>query len=54
MAESTSEYCKKGSTVGIKARLAMKRYQYNDEKYFTYPEIIAEKVTFINLNKNDN
>ncbi|QVK20348.1 single-stranded DNA-binding protein [Mycoplasmatota bacterium] len=54
IAESTSEYCKKGSTVGIKARLAMKKYKYDDEKYFTYPEIIAEKVTFINLNKNDN
>ena len=52
IAESTFEYCKKGSTVGIKARLAMKKFHYGDEKYFTYPEIIAEKVTFINTNNS--
>ncbi len=48
IAESTHQYCKKGSTVGVKARLAMKRFNYDDEKYFTYPEIVAEKITFIN------
>lgn len=48
IAESTHQYCKKGSTVGVKARLAMKRFNYGDEQYFTYPEIVAEKITFIN------
>ncbi len=48
IAESTHQYCKKGSTVGVKARLAMKRFNYDDDKYFTYPEIVAEKITFIN------
>lgn len=48
IAESTHQYCKKGSTVGVKARLAMKRFDYGEEQYFTYPEIVAEKITFIN------
>lgn len=48
IAESTHTYCKKGSTVGVKARLATKRYEYEEDKYFTYPEIVAEKITFIN------
>ena len=52
IAENTVEYCKKGSTVGVKARLAQKYYEYEDGKSFSYPEIIAEKITFINT-KND-
>ncbi|XMB87209.1 single-stranded DNA-binding protein [Mycoplasmatota bacterium WC44] len=48
IAQSTFEFCKKGSTVGVKARLAMKKFEYGEDKYFTYPEIIAEKITFIN------
>jgi single-strand DNA-binding protein len=51
IAESTVDYCKKGSTVGIKARLAQKRYDLGDEKSFSYPEIIAEKITFISTKK---
>lgn len=47
IATSTHQYCKKGSTVGIKARLALKKFNYGDEQHFNYPEIIAEKVTFI-------
>jgi len=52
IAENTVEYCKKGSTVGVKARLSQKYYKYEDGKSFSYPEIIAEKITFINT-KND-
>lgn len=52
IAENTVEYCKKGSTVGVKARLSQKYYEYEDGKSFSYPEIIAEKITFINT-KND-
>lgn len=48
IAENTVEYCKKGSTVGVKARLAQKHYEYEDGKSFSYPEIVAEKITFIN------
>lgn len=52
IAKNTVEYCKKGSTVGVKARLAQKHYDLGEEKSFSYPEIIAEKITFINT-KND-
>jgi single-strand DNA-binding protein len=52
IAENTVEYCKKGSTVGVKARLSQKYYEYEPGKSFSYPEIVAEKITFINT-KND-
>ncbi len=52
IAENTVQYCQKGSTVGVKARLAQRSYECSDGKNFTYPEIIAEKITFINT-KND-
>lgn len=48
IAENTVEYCRKGSTVGIKARLAQKYYDLGNDKSFSYPEVIAEKITFIN------
>lgn len=52
IAENTVTYCKKGSVVGIKARLAQKYFEYGEGKSFSYPEVIAEKITFINT-KND-
>lgn len=52
IAENTVEYCTKGSTVGVKARLSQKYYEYEDGKSFSYPEIVAEKITFINT-KNE-
>lgn len=52
IAESTVEYCKKGSTVGVKARLAQRFHECNDKTSFSYPEIIAEKITFINTKQN--
>ncbi len=48
IAENTVQYCKKGSTIGVRARLAQKYYQIDEEKSLSYPEIIAEKITFIN------
>ncbi len=48
IAENTVQYCKKGSTVGVKARLAQRFYEIDEEKSFSYPEVIAEKITFIN------
>ncbi len=48
IAENTVQYCKKGSTVGVKARLAQRFYEIDDERSFSYPEVIAEKITFIN------
>lgn len=51
IAESTYQYCKKGSTIGIKARLATKKIELEEGKSFTFPEVIAEKITFINTKK---
>ena len=48
IAEATVSYCKKGYTVGVKARLQQKYFIQNEKKIFSYPEIIAEQVTFIN------
>lgn len=48
IAENTVQYCKKGSTVGVKARLSQRSHECSDGKTFTYPEIVAEKITFIN------
>ena len=47
VAQNTVTYCKKGSTVGVKARLAQKTFEYAEGKKITYPEVIAEKITFI-------
>ena len=52
IAENTVNYCKKGSVVGVKARLAQRYYEYEEGKSFSYPEVIAEKITFINTKKD--
>ena len=51
IAESTVEYCKKGSTVGVKARLAQKYHNCTEEKGFSYPAIVVDKITFISSKK---
>ena len=47
IAENTVQHCKKGSVVGIRGRLAQRFFEYGDESSFSYPEIIAERVSFI-------
>ncbi len=51
IAEATVSYCRKGYTVGVKARLQQKNYIRDDKKVFSYPEIIVEQITFINKTK---
>lgn len=51
IAEATVDYCKKGSIVGLKARLSQRDYMVEGKKVFSYPEIIVEKITFISNNK---
>lgn len=48
IAENTVQYCKKGDTVGIKGRLAQQYYELDEEKSFSYPEVVVEKISFIN------
>ena len=52
IAENTVQFCKKGSTVGIKARLSQRNFECSDGVKLSYPEIIAEKITFINTKKD--
>lgn len=52
IAEATVDYCKKGSIVGIKARLQQKDFVQDGKKIFSYPEIIVEKISFISTNKD--
>ena len=50
VAQSTSEYCKRGDLVGVKGRLQTSNYETEDGvKYIT--EVIAEKVTFLSGKK---
>ncbi|MFW5794290.1 MAG: single-stranded DNA-binding protein [Bacillota bacterium] len=54
IAEATVNYCKKGHTVGVKARLQQTDFIQEEKKLFSYPEIIVEKITFINKPKTNN
>ena len=46
VAESTTQYCKKGDLVGIKGRIQSRSYEIEEEKRYVV-ELIAEKVTFL-------
>lgn len=53
IAESTTEFCKKGDLVGIKGRVQTRDIELEDEKRKQVVEIIAEKVTFLSSKKTD-
>ena len=46
VAESTTQYCKKGDLVGIKGRIQSRSYETEEEKRYVV-ELIAEQVTFL-------
>jgi single-strand DNA-binding protein len=47
IAESTTEYCKKGDILGIKGRLQTRNIEVGDNKRKYITEVVAEKVTFL-------
>ena len=52
VAETTSEYCKKGDLVGVRGRVQTRVYEKDEvKKYAT--EVVAEKVTFLSSKKAD-
>jgi len=53
LAESVATFCTKGSTIGLKGRLAMKQSEVNGIK-INMVEVIAERVSFIHLNSRKN
>ena len=52
IAESTSEYCKKGDLVGIKGRLETSSYEKDEQKKYV-TSVVAEKVTFLTSKRAD-
>ncbi len=48
IAESVYNFCKKGSTIGVKGRIQVKQNEVNGMK-LNMIEVIAERVSFINL-----
>lgn len=46
IAQSTSEYCKKGDLVGVKGRIQTDSYEKDGEKKFLM-KVIADRVTFL-------
>lgn len=52
VAEMTSQYCKKGSTVAVKARLAVKTVDINGTK-IKQIDVIGERVIYINTKNNE-
>ncbi|MFA6627393.1 MAG: single-stranded DNA-binding protein [Bacilli bacterium] len=49
--DAMMQFCKKGSTIGIKGRLSMKQTECNGIKV-NQIEVIAERVSFINLKRD--
>ena len=46
VAQSTTDYCKKGDLLGVKGRIQTSSYETEDgPRYIT--EVIAEKITFL-------
>lgn len=55
VASSTCNYCNKGDIVGITGRLETNSYEDSEGKKHYRMKVIAEKVTFLTLNKaNEN
>lgn len=53
VAQSTTDYCKKGDLVGVKGRIQTSRYDTEDgERFLT--EVVAEKVTFLSSKPKEN
>lgn len=52
VAETTTEYCKKGDLLGIKGRIQTRVFEKDDiKKHIT--EVVAEKVTFLSSKKKE-
>ena len=57
IAEATSEYCKTGDLVGIKARIESSVYENESGEKKKNTQIVAEKITFLSsakIKENEN
>lgn len=53
VAESTTEYCRKGDLIGVRGRIQTRTIEYEDNKK-DIVEVIAEKVTFLTPTNHKN
>jgi len=53
IAESTTEYCRKGDILGVKGRIQTRSIETEEEKRRFVTEVVAEKVTFLSSKKED-
>lgn len=51
LAKRVNEWCKKGDTIGVRARLQNSSYTDNDGKKVYKNEIIAESISFISSSR---
>ena len=53
VAESTTEYVKKGDLLGVKGRVQSKTIELDDETKRNVIEVVAEKVTFLSSKRQE-
>ncbi|NJP37096.1 single-stranded DNA-binding protein [Alkalicoccus luteus] len=53
LADRVADYCGTGSLLSVKGRIQMRQLVVNDEKQVWVPDVIADTVTFLKLNKLD-
>jgi len=53
-AKNTAEYCKKGNILGVKGRVQSRVVDIEDGTKKYYTDVVAERVTFLSSNKDDN
>ena len=53
MAETTSEYCKKGDIIGIKGRVETSSYENEDGEKKKSIQIVADRISFISSKAKD-
>jgi len=54
VAEATANHCRKGSIIGVKGRIVTKSIDMENKKKITYPDVYAERITFISNMKEQN
>ena len=52
VAERTTEYCRKGDLIGVRGRIQTRDIEQDDENLKTITEIVAERVTFLQIQKD--
>ncbi len=53
IAETTTEYCKKGDLIGVKGKIQTNTYETNEGEKKQKMEVVAEKVTFLSSRSQD-